>query len=219
KAEKVAKQIGAEPINNLLLLDIDVDLLILAVPDDVLSDICAKLLGHKGLIVHVSGSTPLNVFDKRTDNFGVFYPLQTFSIVKEVSFTDIPICVEADNKHNLLLLKGLANKISRDVREIDSDQRLALHIAAVFSCNFVNYMNVMAEDLLQNKNIDFDILLPLIKETSKQLLKHSPKEMQTGPAKRNDIRVIEKHLTVLQSSTDKREIYKLLSDNIKNFFK
>lgn len=218
RAVKIAALSGAKPINDLSLLNDDIDMLILAIPDDVIMEVCNKISLSNALIVHVSGSTSINIFEEKVSNYGVFYPLQTFSERKEVDFKDIPICIEANNQHGFELLKGLAGLISNDVRKIDSKQRLAIHIAAVFASNFTNFMNVLALDFLEKNNVKYDIMFPLINETFNKLLTHSPKEMQTGPAIRDDRKIIEKHIDILKNDSDKKEIYKLLSDNIKKYF-
>ncbi|NJO93102.1 MAG: DUF2520 domain-containing protein, partial [Chloroflexia bacterium] len=143
-----------------------------------------------------------------------FYPLQTFSKSREVNFKEIPLCIEADNKAFNLTLTKLANQISDSVWQIDSIQRKQLHLSAVFACNFVNHMYVLAKGLLGQEEIDFEILHPLIKETAIKATCMEPKLAQTGPALRNDTESLEKHLELLSSYPEIQKIYRIISKSI-----
>jgi len=158
----------------------------------------------------------MNILKKLSGNFGVFYPLQTFSKQKKIKFRNIPFCIEANNKKNENILKNIADKISDKVFIINSEQREYIHIAAVFSCNFTNYFYSVSEKLLKKNNIDFNILLPLIQETTQKIKKFKPSEVQTGPAARNDIKIIKKHLEKLKKNPEQQKLYNLISKNIIN---
>ena len=143
----------------------------------------------------------------------MFYPLQTFSKQTEVNFKEIPICIETSVAKDLPVLKQLAHSISEKVFEISSEQRKKLHLAAVFACNFSNYMYSIAEDLCNQNEVPFEVLSALIKETAQKATLNSPKSVQTGPAKRNDQATIKQHLAQLNNA-DYKEIYKLLTQSI-----
>ena len=214
-AEALAKRIQAEPISNISKVNRLADLYIICVKDDAISKIAKKLNGIDGLVVHTSGSTDLNVLSSELKHAGIFYPLQTFSKTKDVDFANIPICIEATDAKQLEILKNIAHKLSFKVYEIDSEQRRVLHLAAVFACNFTNHMYAMANQILVNNNIDFDIIKPLITETADKILNDLPENVQTGPAVRNDDNTINKHLTMLADLPKLQEIYTTLSNSIK----
>jgi len=188
-----------------------VQIYIIAIPDDHISHFSKQLSCKDCLVVHTSGSIPLKAL-KCQANKGVFYPLQSFSKNKTVNFLEVPIVVEAENTADLNLLKNLANSLSPLVYEVDSHQRKQLHLAAVFVNNFVNHMYRIGEELCLTNNIDFNILKPLIKETALKIKDLSPKEAQTGPAKRHDRQTIKNHLRILPE--EYREIYTLLTKSI-----
>ena len=145
---------------------------------------------------------------------GVFYPLQTFSKDREVDFENIPLCVEAKNLEDLVLLKKLAKAISKSVYEISSEQRKSLHLAAVFVNNFTNHLYHIGNEICRKNKLPFDILKPLILETASKVNTLPPIEAQTGPAKRNDEETIEKQLDQLQNR-EQREVYQILTNSIK----
>jgi len=146
----------------------------------------------------------------------VFYPLQTFSKAAEVDFTQVPICIEAlNNKADLPILKKLAKAIGSESHKVNSDQRAALHLAAVFVNNFTNQIYRLAHEITESQGAEFDILKPLIKETARKLDDLSPYMAQTGPAIRNDKKTIKKHLKLLKNKHHKN-IYELLTSSIQH---
>ena len=207
-AETLATKLDSDFSNNISDLK-KADLIIVAVSDNEIGNVANQIINTP--IVHTSGSVGLEVF-KNNNNAGVFYPLQTFNTNVEVAFKEVPICIEANNKDFEEKIVKLAQNISGNVVKMDSKQRKKLHIAAVFSCNFTNHMFSIADDILQKSNIDFNLLHPLIRQTSKKIEKYSPKNVQTGPGKRNDKKIIENHLQSLEKN--QRELYKLITNSI-----
>ncbi len=189
----------------------DAAIYIISVSDNAISNLSEKLNLKNKLVVHTSGSIAINVL-KSTSNKGVFYPLQSFSKGREISFLEIPICIEAENTKDLALLEKLAKSISKNTFQINSKQRKNLHVAAVFVNNFVNHLYQIGNDICTKNNVPFAILQPLIKETALKINTLSPFNAQTGPAKRNDIKTIEKHIEMLPKN--QQEIYTLLTKSI-----
>lgn len=184
------------------------DIYIIAIKDEAISEISSKLKHLKGLVVHTSGAVPINTLSSNI-NRGVLYPVQSLSIKQQIEFNKVPLVIEAEDDVNLQLLHKLASKISKHVFELDSVAREKLHISAVFANNFSNFMFSCAADLCKKFEIPFEVLKPLILETGKKIQYMDPLEAQTGPAKRNDQEVIEKHLS--QLSGDHRKIYQLVT--------
>ena len=187
------------------------DLYILTVKDSIIEEVSELINIKNKLIVHTSGAVEQDVIKHKRR--GVFYPLQTFSKEKKLNFKNIPFCIEASTSEDYSTLMRLATLLSPKVYNIDSNQRKVLHVAAVFACNFSNYMYMISDEILSDNNIPLDILYPLIKETATKITKHKPKDVQTGPAVREDKSVIEEHLNFLKNGKN-YDIYKLLSKNI-----
>ncbi|HWS01630.1 MAG TPA: DUF2520 domain-containing protein, partial [Prolixibacteraceae bacterium] len=171
---------------------------------------------RKQLVVHTSGSISMDILSAVSENYGVFYPLQTLSKQKEVDFRTIPICIEANSAENLEKLTILANILSDQVYPVDSVRRRQLHLAAVFVCNFVNHFYAIGEKLLQEQQIDFNLLRPLILETAQKAMQFSPPDVQTGPAARGNRQIQEQHLKLLEHHPDWQQLYQLISNNIIN---
>ncbi len=188
------------------------DVYIIAVSDNAITDVSTQFPFQNRLVVHTSGSIPLDKLSNKNRK-GVFYPLQTFSKNKQVNFKEIPICLETEIEKDYPILETVARAISDNIYSISSKQRKAIHVSAVFVCNFVNHLYQIGNEICIENNISFNILKPLIEETASKIETLSPSEAQTGPAKRNDLDIINTHLNFINND-NKKEIYKLLTKSI-----
>lgn len=190
---------------------LEADIYIIAISDKGISDFSKQLHFKKGLVVHTSGSMPLNALLCKA-NKGVLYPIQTFSKDQLIRFKNISFALETEKEEDFKLLEIIATILGDKAYKMDTLQRSKLHIAAVFANNFANHMFKIAYDICIENDFSFDILKPLIIETVKKIETLTPMEAQTGPAKRDDKIVIKKQASQLDS--DKKEIYELLSSSI-----
>jgi len=217
-AQTLADQVNAQAIDDVQQLDAQTDLVIIAVSDQAIHSVIDSIAPHlaENLIVHTSGSTALSILEQRHPRAGVFYPLQTFSMERDVNWTDTPLFVEAVQPQDLTLLTELANSLSQRVYQYSSTQRLTLHLAAVFACNFSNYCYDMAKQIVDAEQVDFSLLYPLILETANKATANHPKDMQTGPAMRGDQNILSMHSQLLADSNrpDLQNIYSLISESI-----
>ena len=185
----------------------------IAVSDFAIRDIVRELRLPDKTIVHTAGSVSKNILRENSAHYGVFYPLQ--SLRKETTYLpDIPIIIDASDEQTLIELDRLAHTITNTVISADDDQRLKLHLAAVFCNNFVNHLYTLAENYCKKEKIDFNLLLPLIRETTERLDTASPAHLQTGPAMRNDQLTIQTHLEMLKNYPEMKKIYEALTQSI-----
>jgi predicted short-subunit dehydrogenase-like oxidoreductase (DUF2520 family) len=220
------------PTNSLDFSESEAEIFFVAVSDDALANLLHQLkVPPHTTVAHTSGTLPLAIIPH--PQAAVFYPLQTFSKQKVIDFQEIPICLEAKNSDTLAILKKLANIISNRVYEFSSQERQLLHLAAVFSCNFSNFLFTISKHILEKspQAISFDILQPLINETVQKAFDISPENAQTGPAKRGDNSIIQRQLalldtlfgeniTQLNKGEDRwKKIYELVSEQIKHYYK
>ena len=209
--------IGAEVSKTNDLNDLcEVDIYILAVSDDAISEVSGKMTSINGLVLHTSGGKDLNEL-KGNYNKGVLYFPQSFTKGVLVDFSTIPVCIETSNEADMELLKTLASTFSNNIYEINSEQRSYLHVSAVFVNNFVNHMYTIGNEICEAQNIPFEILHPIIKETAQKIEKLPPLKAQTGPAIRNDERTLEKHKALLNAQQN--ELYTILTNSIQNYGK
>lgn len=214
----LAYHVRATTVDKLSGLNPDVDVVLIAVKDDAIQDVISDLKLKDTLLAHTSGSTDLQVLMGSSENIGVFYPLQTFSKSKSVEFANIPILIEGNSPVVAERLTELADSVSAHVLQINSHKRLSLHVSAVFASNFANYLFALSKELLDRQELDFNLIRPLIAETADKVQRNDPKEVQTGPAVRNDQETIQKHIEFLQDKPELEHIYRLLSQSIINFY-
>jgi predicted short-subunit dehydrogenase-like oxidoreductase (DUF2520 family) len=194
----------------------NVDLFIFAVKDEVIKELSKFILqkNPQAKVVHTSGSVGIDVFDN-ADNTGIFYPLQSFSKTKKIDISAVPFLITSENTSFKNELIALAKLLSEKVYEYTDEQRKHLHIAAVFVNNFSNHLFALAQDYCEKHQIDYQLLMPLIHETITKIDTILPKQAQTGPARRNDHEIIEKHSSILKNEDEHLyQIYQLLSNSI-----
>lgn len=190
-------------------------LVLLAVPDDKIAEVLGKI-PETAPVAYTSGSKKIDSLPQRK-NLGVFYPLQTFSKDIDVNVFEVPFFIEGNNTEFAQQLFDLAWKISRKVSFANSEDRGKLHLAAVFVNNFTNHLNYIAKSYLDSENLNFDHLIPLLKETVDKLDRTSPFDAQTGPARRNDRKVLESQLSKLDGNN--KEIYQVITNSILQAYK
>lgn len=189
---------------------------VIAVSDDVIDEIAHEIiLPEDSILLHTSGSQPLSVLAyAATARTGVFYPLQTFSKSRNVDFNEIPLFIESEDGDTEKAITRMAKTISKKVFRISSADRLALHVAAVFASNFTNHMLAVSRDIMSRRKLDFTWMRPLVAEMINKSMALGPEAAQTGPARRGDLQILDKHLEFLESDEAIGEIYRVISQHI-----
>lgn len=216
-ARELAQALGASYSDDWDMVPEDADWLLIAVRDDAIDEVAKALSGKLSgaLATHTSGATPGVVLAPYFERYGVFYPLQSFSRERTPVWSKIPFCVDAADQADLLFLKKAAKVIGNLVYQVNDAQRAILHVAAVFANNFTNHCFSIAEKLLDEHDLPFEMLHPLMEETLQKAVGDSPARMQTGPAVRGDTETIRRHLSLLAMHPDWQELYQKLSDDIR----
>jgi predicted short-subunit dehydrogenase-like oxidoreductase (DUF2520 family) len=196
----------------------DSDLYIVSVKDEVIMEVRKKLNVKNKIVVHTSGSMPAEVFKKSSTNYGVLYPLQTIIRERSYEIEKIPFFITASNKNVLYALNVFARSFTQHVMEITDEKRAKLHLAAVFASNFTNYLLKISKEIMDEEMLNFDLLKPLVDESMNKAFQVGPLGSQTGPAKRGDCNIIDKHISLL-GKDEYKKLYSLLSDMIHQEYK
>ena len=214
-AKELADKVGCPYTSSLDAILSDADVYILSVKDDALLRLIPTICDSRknGLFLHTAGSVPMNLFEGSASQYGVLYPMQTFSKNRRVDFREIPCFIEASSAQTLAVVRSLAERIADHVVECDSEKRKKMHLAAVLACNLTNHCYRLAERVLEAEQIDFSLFLPLIEETARKVKTLSPKEAQTGPMVRYDQGVMRMQMEMLPDDRT-REIYRLMAESI-----
>ena len=195
---------------------VDADLYIISVSDSSIAEVSSLIKNENALVAHTSGSVSREALSGNYRK-SVFYPLQTFSKSKNLDYSKIPFFIDAENENDEEILKNLASKISKNVMLANDEKRKYIHLTAVFACNFVNHLYARAKEISDSQKIPFDYFLPLIDETTQKIHELEPKLAQTGPAIRNDEKVLKLHESLL-TDEEKLKIYKTLNESIKKMY-
>ena len=195
----------------------DADIVIISVTDNALSVVARAVANryNEALVLHTAGSLPMALLrEAGCCRYGVFYPMQTFSKSRLVDFSTVSLFVEGCCEESVAATEDIARSIGARVYRATSEQRRFLHLAAVFVCNFPNALYAMAAELLERNGLPFEAMLPLIDETAAKVHQLSPREAQTGPARRGDTVVMQRQRELLNGEL--LDTYNLLSEYIQN---
>lgn len=194
----------------------EADLYIISVKDDAIAEVSAMIKDKSALVAHTSGSTSKNILIGEYRKAS-FYPLQTFSKTKKLNYKEIPFFIDAETEADRNILLDIAKKVSQNAMFVDDEKRKYIHLTAVFSCNFVNHLFARAKEISDSQKVPFEYFFPLIDETIDKIRYLDPKKAQTGPAIRNDKKILELHEKLLEKD-EQKQIYKVLSQSIKKMY-
>lgn len=215
-ARELGMKTGITYTSDIIAIYPDCDIYIFCVSDDAIISLYKSIrINKNALILHTSGSVQMDVFKPFTSNYGILYPLQTFSKKRDLDFREIPLCIEAVNTNVLSEIREFAELLSSRVEYISSEKRKILHVAAVFANNFVNYFYGIAGNILEDNNLDFSLLRPLVFETAHKVMLMSPEDAQTGPAVRGDENILSVHKNLLKDNRKLLNLYTLVSNSIR----
>ncbi len=194
--------------------DPELELLLIAVSDDAIPKVKERLPAMEGVLVHCSGSQPLSVLEGKGKAQGVLYPVQSFSWEETPAWQEIPVCIEGSDADSEKLLQKVAERFAGTVQRLGGEEREQLHLAAVFACNFSNHLFGIGRQLLERKDIPYELLRSLILHTARKAVENDPRNVQTGPAARGDKETVRHHRQLLKEDPELEALYKLLSERI-----
>ncbi len=219
------KKINAEKLADLLydaqvqttldFSNVKTSLFIIAVPDDSIGEVSKELVLPNGaFLVHTSGTKSIEILNfAAASQTGVLYPLQTFSYSRKIDLSTVPFLIEGSDKEMEKTLIKIAGSLSDNLQVVTSEKRKIIHLGAVFASNFTNHMLTVSQELMEKHDLPFDLLKPLIIETMNKAMEIGPGNSQTGPAKREDLQILDQHMEMIEDE-EIREIYRLISQNI-----
>lgn len=218
KARELADSVHAEWSDN-FGIDLPANtLMVLTVNDTALPEVLARLKQPVNFLVHTSGSIPIDILRNYAQNYGVFYPFQTFTRSIELITNQFPICIEASAESFRKSLFDFACKLTEQIYQLNSEKRKKLHLAGITINNFTNHLLALANNYLTDNNIDTSILLPLLNETIEKVKKCRAEDIQTGPARRANRKIINEHLQMLNNNLALQKIYKVISESIMEYY-
>lgn len=199
-------------------LNTSADIYLIALADNAIESVVKEIRMKDQIIVHTAGSVSMKVLQSCSANFGVLYPLQ--SLRKGLMHKPvIPVLIDGNNAATKDVLQAFTQTWSEQIQFASDDERLKTHLAAVVVNNFTNHLFTITDQYCKEEKLNFSLLYPLIEETVNRIRFFPPSKVQTGPAIRHDFITLEKHLSILFNHHYLRELYKMLSSNIIDFYK
>lgn len=180
-------------------LDGQADLCLLCIPDRFIAEVSAQIPVQSGIVAHTSGTVSLEAIDVKHQQRGIFYPLMSLRADSSVEVQQIPFCLEASRPEVYTELETFAKSHSLLHYPLDSEKRKHLHLAAVISHNFGNYLYHWAHSTLAEVDLPLPILKPLLLQQIQGLDESDPILKQTGPAVRKDKNTQEAHQELLKN--------------------
>jgi len=212
-AQNLAKELKAEATDKAENVR-PIDAFLFSLSDDAYSSVLEKVQASESLLIHTSGNLGLDLFEGHSQRRGVFYPFQTLSDGQKIDMKTVPLFIESNTTADLQSIEKLAKKISQNVHRISDDDRRSYHLAGVFTNNFVNHMYFHAKQICEREGLSFELLEPLMRETLSKVIALGPRQAQTGPARRADEKVLNRHYAQLEDHSDTQKLYQTLSESI-----
>lgn len=191
-------------------------LYIIAVSDDAIAEVIGKMPKVNGIVVHTSGTSKSSLLKSKFENWGIFYPLQTFTAGRKLDYNKIPILITTENKKLSVYLTDVASSIGSSVFQLEDNSRIHIHIVAVMINNFTNHLLVLSDEYMKNHQLPPQLFHSLLLETVNKSINLGAINAQTGPAKRKDMNTIHQHLELIQEQDIPAMLglYKMFSKSI-----
>ncbi len=217
-ARELAEKLNTAYTSDFSDIELEADVYLVAVSDSAIAEVADCLRLGKRLVAHTAGAVDLKALQDISSNIGVIYPLQMLR-KEDFNGQKIPLLIEGNNPLVVNRLEALGAALSDDVIEMTSDQRLKMHLAAVFCNNFPNYLAMICKIYCAEESLDYKLLYPILRETYEQMTRDVEEGRQTGPARRGDQLTLEKHERLLEPYPEMKKIYQTLSRSIQNYYK
>lgn len=211
-SQALAQKVDAKTFEQLSQIPADADFYLICISDDNIATVAGQMPTVNGIVAHTAGSVGIEAVS-RFRHHGVLYPLQSFSKSRAIELGNVPFCIEGDNAETESALTQLASTLSANVQLLTTAQRRQLHLAAVFASNFANCMYAEAEQIMQDCGLSFSMLEPLVMETAGKAFSLGPTNAQTGPARRGDMKVMDRQRQLLPTENLKK-MYSFVSQQI-----
>lgn len=216
-ADKLAGELNAQGITDLLALAPDADLYLLAVTDSALAATAARIGRKEGLVVHTAGSVSKDILKNVSNRYGVLWPMKMIRR-SMTAITPVTIVMDGNTATVRTELEQWAHEFSLQVITADDAMRSKMHLLAAVTSNFPNHLYHLAADYCAAEQIDFRAFYPIIEETSRQVQQAHPRDVQAGPALRGDETTLKQHEALLKEHPALHAIYTMMTESIRRSF-
>ncbi|MEX0944195.1 MAG: DUF2520 domain-containing protein [Balneolaceae bacterium] len=196
------------------------DFVFLAVPDDQIKIVTKRLSEisidwNSRSVIHFSGNLVAEECSLLKDHgaaIASMHPIQTFTSGDRCERLK-GITISLQGQSSLCLeLSEMVIEMGANPMQISAEQKGILHIAAVFSSNYIVSLLNISDNLLSQSGLKsgIEILEPLLKQTVQNITSKGITEALTGPVSRGDYKSVQKHINHLQKNRNILDLYKKL---------
>lgn len=174
----------------------------------------APLLESTSVVLHTSGSLSSSVLSTAAENgnpTGSMHPLVSVSspALGATSFEGVFFCLEGVEAA-VTTAEAIVRSLGGRAFSIAADLKPLYHASAVLASGHVVALFQAARETLTACGLDagfaYEVLLPLVQSTIKNLSEQSPEAALTGPFARADLRTVERHLDAFKmADLDRQE--------------
>lgn len=200
-------------------IDADADLYLFCIKDQAIATLAGSIrLGPGQTAIHCAGSQSLNLLQATGINTAVVWPLYSINKSKLPQSRNVPLLIEASGDFASTKAKAFAALISDSITQVNYAQRQYLHLSAVMVNNFTNHLLAIGAGICAEHSLSYDLLKPIIEQTFTSAIMHSPADLQTGPAVRNDVRTMDVQVQLLQTHPEWENVYRAISNSIEKMY-
>lgn len=171
-------------------------------------------------VFHCSGILPSSILSplkKLGALTASLHPIYSFSLDPRENnhFDKVWFSIEGENKTDDFVYQFFKSK-NNQILKVNEDQKRTIHLACVFSANFLVGLTALSYKILQKNHFSetevLRMLNPLMASTVDHITDQGISKGLTGPVKRGDIKTIHAHLNLLKSNYPALvEIYREIS--------
>jgi predicted short-subunit dehydrogenase-like oxidoreductase (DUF2520 family) len=180
----------------------DVDLLVIATPDDEVRRVAARVRPvATAVVIHLSGSLGLDVLEghPRCGSLHPLMPLPTPAIGADRLRSGITFAVAGDP-----MTRDLATALGGKVVEVDDRARMAYHAAASIAANHLVALIGQVERVASTIGLPLEAFAGLLRAATDDALQLGPRQALTGPARRGDWDTVDGHRAALSAMAGHR---------------
>ena len=170
------------------------------------------------VISHFSGSLSSDIFSgiDKTGAYGCsIHPMYAFSdkFTSYEQFNTACLTMEGHREAIFRMKSLFGDKLGHRIFTLDSKDKIKYHAAAAFASNYVDAIMQIAVELMEqcgfSEEDTFTLLGPLVKNNVNSIINNGTTASLTGPAERNDVGTVKKHLHAIEG-TEAEEVYRVL---------
>jgi predicted short-subunit dehydrogenase-like oxidoreductase (DUF2520 family) len=218
-ALKLAERVDAHAETNPSLLHADSDVYLLAVNDDAIRHYLNHPVLKNKLVIYTSGALGLDELVQLSSKLACIWPVYSIQMDNLPMHDQVPMVITHTPAVDIETVQNICNVLSTSHYVLNDQQKRTVHLGAVIANNFTNHLFTLSEKLLQQDGISFDLLRPLIENTTDKLKTSPPYKNQSGPAIRHDQTTIQHHLDLLKEDETLKTIYLQLTESIQKYYR